>query len=119
MSFDSLLPHTCTIQLPGSEVVGEDDWGRPIYQPIKPYNTPCRYVTQQVKKRSSKGDATVTETSLLLPKSCQLDIDMKVTNVKDNDGNMIVAEINLLDRILPQTTAKKLHHCKVIVKGSV
>ncbi|MFM2490792.1 hypothetical protein ABW365_25955 [Enterococcus avium] len=36
MLFDDLLIHTCDLTLPGKKYVGEDKWGRPIYEKNDP-----------------------------------------------------------------------------------
>lgn len=117
MSFKSLLPHTCDITLPG-KVVGKDDWGRPIHETKKPYKTSCRYVTEKVKHRSASGDSTVIQTSLLLPKNCELNSEMTIDNLCDDEGNKITDKPLIVDSVKRQTATKKLHHYKVILKGA-
>lgn len=117
MSFKNLLAHTCEITLPG-KVVGTDDWGRPIHDKPKPYTTPCRYVTEKTRNRSVNGESTVVQTSLLLPKDCELSPDMTIDNLCDFEGYKITEKPLLVDNIKRQTSAKKLHHYKVVLKGA-
>lgn len=117
MSFKNLLPHTCEITLPG-EITGTDDWGRPIHETKKPYKTSCRYVTEKAKRRNTKGESIVIQTSLLLPKECELSSEMSIDNLCDAEGYKITDEPLVVDNIKRQTGAKKLHHYKVVLKGA-
>ena len=117
MSFDKLLPHTCEITLPGKENIGMDDWGRPIYKDKEPKEVSCRYMTRTVVTKTNVGLVEVNETSLLLQKTCEVDNEMTISNVKDTDGNLLTTKQLEVETIVRQTARKKLHHYKVLLRG--
>lgn len=117
VSFDRLLPHFCTIQLPG-KVVGEDRWGRPIYEPNKPKTSICRFVEETIPNRDNTGSDVIKSIYLLLPKTTVVDPVMTVSDIVDDEGNLITTAKLVVDRVVRQTARKKLHHYKVYLKGA-
>ena len=118
MSFDRLLPHFCTIQIPGEEKISEDSWGRPVYEPKAPFQANCRFVEETLRHRDNTGSDVTKELYLLLSSNVEVDTEMTISNIVDNDGNLLTTANLEVDRISRQTARKKLHHFKVYLKGT-
>lgn len=118
MSFDRLLPHFCTIQLPGEEKVGEDDWGRPIYKPKEPVQSHCRFVEETISNRDNTGSDVVKSLYILIPKTTEVDPEMDISGIVDDEGNSITTAKLEVDRIVRRTGRKRLHHNKIYLKGA-
>lgn len=117
MSFDRLLPHFCTIQLPG-KIGGEDSWGRPIYELNDPQTSSCRFVEETITNRDNTGSDVIKSIYLLLPKTTAIDAEMTVYDIVDDEGNLITTAKLVVDRVVRQTARKKMHHYKVYLKGA-
>lgn len=118
VSFDRLLPHFCTIQLPGEEKVGEDDWGRPIYKPKEPVQSHCRFVEETISNRDNTGSDVVKSLYILIPKTTEVDPEMDISGIVDDEGNSITTAKLEVDRIVRRTGRKRLHHNKIYLKGA-
>lgn len=117
VSFDRLLPHFCTIQSPG-KVIGEDRWGRPIYEPNEPKTSSCRFIEETISNRDNTGSDVIKSIYLFLPKTTAVDSEMTVSNIIDDEGNLITTAKLVVDRVTRQTARKRLHHFKVYLKGA-
>lgn len=118
MLFDETLIHTCEITLPGKVQVGEDSWGRPIYENHEPKTEKCRYNAKKVYLKDTAGTEQVLEMKLFLLSETAIDPQMSVGNVQDDSGNLLT-ETNLeVDSIIPRYDDKTLHHYEVFLKGA-
>jgi hypothetical protein len=116
--FDDLLIHTCDLTLPGEKYVGEDKWGRPIYEKNEPETVKCRFMTKKVYVRNSSGTYRVIEMSLHLTPDTAVDPQMTVENIKDDKGNLLTTANLEVDSITPHYDDRTLHHYKVFLKGA-
>lgn len=116
--FDDLLIHTCELTLPGEKYVGEDDWGRPIYEKHAPKTVKCRYMTKKVYVRNSSGADRVIEMSLHLTPDTIVDPQMIVGNIKDDKGNLLTTAKLEVDAITSHYDDRTLHHYKILLKGA-
>ncbi|MGH1648939.1 hypothetical protein ABE945_14295 [Enterococcus gilvus] len=118
MLFDDLLIHTCELTLPREKYVGDDKWGRPIFEKNEPKTVKCRYMTKKVYVRSSSGADRVIEMSLHLTPDTAVDPQMTVTNIKDDKANMLTTAKLEVAYIMPHYDNRTLHHYKVFLKGA-
>lgn len=116
--FDDLLIHTCDLTLPGEKYVGDDKWGRPIYEKNEPETVKCRFMTKKVYVRNSSGSDRVIEMSLHLTPDTVVDPQTTVTNIKDDKGNLLTTAKLEIDAITPHYDDHTLHHYKVFLKGA-
>ncbi len=90
MRLRSKLNHSCTIQQSGQVKVGEDDYGRDIFEKPDPIeNVPCRFEKRITKDYDENGINQNEELSMMfLPDSGVVDSTI-ISNVKDADGNTL------------------------------
>ena len=118
MLFDDLLIHTCDLTLPGEKQVGEEKWGRPIYEKHQPGTVKCRYMTKKDYVRNSSGADRVIEMSLHLNRDTAVDPQMTVANIKDDKENPLTTAKLEVDAITLHYDDRTLHHYKVLLKGA-
>jgi hypothetical protein len=118
MSFNRLLPHFCTIQLPEGKKIGIDSWGRPILEKQEPFESSCRFVEETIRNKESSGTDVIKSIYILLPKTTEVDATMQISNIVDENGQPVTTAKIEIDRITRQNARKKLHHYKVYLKGA-
>ncbi|OJG33748.1 hypothetical protein RV00_GL001002 [Enterococcus devriesei] len=110
--------HTCDITLPGKVQVGEDSWGRPIYEDHDPKTVKCRYNAKKVYLKDTAGTEQVLEMKLFLLPETAVDPQMTVDHIKDDRKNLLTTAKLVADTITPRYDAKTLHHYEVYLKGA-
>lgn len=118
MLFDDLLIHSCDLTLPGENYVGDDKWGRPIYEKNEPETVKCRYMTKSVYVKDASGTERVIEISVHLTPDTAVDPQMTIENIKDDKGHLLTTAKLEVDSISNHYDDRTLHHYKVLLKGA-
>lgn len=113
MNFNSLLIHRCSFLIQG-EQMGEDDYGRPISGTIESINIRCRL--DQMRERvvaDDTGNDYILTNVLFLGSEQSIDLDTKIFNIKDLNGNVVLAGTFIPKDIKPVYGRRNLHHYEV------
>lgn len=119
LAFEDFLTHSCTLHLPGKNLVGKDNWNRPIYEEKSPLkNVSCRFITKKKNVVSLDGNESVYETSLLLLPEQEIESQMKVSEIRDQDGRTLSEKRFEVTEIIPRYKQSDLLNYKVVLKGA-
>ena len=116
MRFKKLLIHRCMVIREGP-VKGRDPYGRDIRDQVKDHRVPCRF--DQIKTALSfdqNGVDIITRNLLYFDHDVKIDINSKIEDVKDLNGNMILEGTYTIMDLLPIYRKDKLHHYEIEVQ---
>ncbi|MFD1423423.1 hypothetical protein ACFQ4J_06660 [Laceyella tengchongensis] len=115
MRFEMNLIHRCTLVRPGQKT-GIDSYGRPIYEEMLKPDVPCRVDQfQHEVARDEFGLEYAVESVLFLSPFHILNESMKVRDIKDQEGRIILPGLFLCHKIMPVFDRKGLHHYEVLL----
>ena len=98
--------------------MGDDKWGRPIYEKNEPETVKCRYMTKSVYVKDASGTERVIEMSVHLTPDTAVDPQMTIENIKDDKGQLLTTAKLEVDSISNHYDDHTLHHYKVLLKGT-
>lgn len=116
MRFRTLLVHRCSLLTQGT-VTGVDEYGRDIVQSIVHANVPCRF--DEVRQRASSGDTGtdfIYENTLFFSDLYSIDLETKIENITDKEGNPVLPGSFSVKNILPVYKRSRLHHYEIKVQ---
>ena len=116
MSLRRLLSHLCTTVTPGQKI-GETEYGKPIYGDVKKENVPCRSdLIRQFKTSDMYGTDVMTTNMLFLKPNEKFTEQTQFSNIRDKQGNELLAGTYSLADSKPAYGRKLLHHHEVSLK---
>lgn len=116
MSLKRLLIHRCTLTSPAQQV-GEDDYGRPIYDSTPIENVPCR--ADQIRVQRQRGDTGtdyVWENLLFFHRDTPITDDSTISNIQDLEGNPVLQGSFFVQEIAPKYRRRTLSHYEVTLR---
>ncbi len=117
MRFENLLIHRCTLINPG-QVTGKDPYNRDIIEDVNIHGVHCR--VDQIKRRLSNdtyGVDIIVENILYLSATQQINDSMKVTDLQDIEGKIVLPGTYKANNVNPIHGRIRLHHYEVTLKG--
>lgn len=116
MRFKKLLVHRCTLISEGV-VIGRDPYGRDITDSKRDENVPCRFdQIKTVLSLDQYGADIIARNVLFFDSDIQIDMNSRIENVRDLEGNVILEGSFSIRDILPIYKGSELHHYEVEVQ---